>query len=118
MTNTFVEYLSFVFWLVVFYHIIAFVAQVYLQSQRERTVERIDEAIAGMKEVLENHIPAKVEQHGDQFYLFNRDTDQFIAQGRDAQEIADRTPARQSIYVTDGEPDVVQRFKATIPADA
>ena len=118
MTKDIMEYLSFVFWLVVFYHIFAFVAQAWLDSHRQKTLAEIDQAIAVMKDVVDNHVPAKVEQHGDQFYLFHRDTDVFIAQGRDAQEIADRTPQRQSIYVTDGEPDVVQRFKSTIPQDA
>lgn len=118
MINYLLDAIVFTFWVYVFYRLFVFIAAVILESHQERVLKEVGEALEVMKEVTEKHIPAKVEQHGDIFYLFHRDTDHFIAQGRDATEIADRTKPGVSVYITDGDADVKERFKATIPADA
>jgi hypothetical protein len=60
-------------------------------------------------------ISVHVEQHGEQFYLYNHDTMEFIAQGHDAAELEQRTSrTRQTLNVVSGDPTVVARLRATL----
>lgn len=58
---------------------------------------------------------AKIEQHSGVFYLFDVDTNEFLAQGRDAQELCDAMCAEMTISLVAGEPDVIQRFQQSVP---
>ena len=83
-----------------------------------RLETRIAELELALKEVSEDVVEAKIEEHHGQFYLFDKNTDTFLAQGYTAQEVADKMKKKLQVYVTAGDPDVIQRFKATLPADA
>ena len=59
-------------------------------------------------------VAVRVEQHGDQFYLFNNETDEFIAQGHDAEEVLQRARRpEQLMNVVSGDPAVIARLRAT-----
>jgi len=83
-----------------------------------RLEKRIAELELVLEQVNENVVEAKVEEHHGQFYLFDKNTDTFLAQGSTAQEVADKMKKSLQVYVTAGDPNVIQRFKSTIPQDA
>jgi hypothetical protein len=50
--------------------------------------QMLEEQLAKLAEQLKNKtIQVNIEKHGDMFYLFDRDTDVFIAQGTDLNQI-------------------------------
>lgn len=53
--------------------------------------EKIEEAAEEMKE---RWIMVNIEQHDDIFYLYEKDTNQFIAQGKTIEEISQRCQER------------------------
>lgn len=56
----------------------------YLHAKNEvlkKDIEKLD------KLIKEKFISCNIEKHGDIFYLFEQDTDRFIAQGKDLHEL-------------------------------
>lgn len=41
----------------------------------------------GMKKLKETIIPSRIEEHGGYLYLYNSETEDFIAQGKDMEEL-------------------------------
>lgn len=41
-------------------------------------------------EVVKSHIHVNIEKHGDSFYLYDKETDVFIAQGKNFDELKER----------------------------
>ena len=80
-------------------------------------IRRLETRIAEMETALgrlaEHTVEAKVEEYHGQFYLFNKTTDEFLAQGYTAAEIADKMKKPLQVSVTEGDPDVIQRFRNT-----
>jgi hypothetical protein len=60
--------------------------------QFQRLIKQVDQAVD--QAVEKAIIRVKVEKHHDTYYLFNEATDEFIAQGKDMQELKDRCDQR------------------------
>jgi len=61
-------------------------------------------------------IRARVEQIGNQFYIYNLDKNEFLVQGRDMKELVDNLGLRKPgavIGVVDGDEQAIQNLKAT-----
>jgi hypothetical protein len=72
-----------VFWFVVFWLIIK-VCQTYIIAKNEALAEQIKE----MTEQIKNSvIQVDIEKHDNMFYLYNKDTREFIAQGTNFDEV-------------------------------
>ena len=107
--------MTFLLWYAIGWALFNWVVRPWLVRRLET---RIAELELVLEKVNENVIEAKIEEHHGQFYLFDKNTDHFLAQGYTAQEIGDKMKKKLQVYVTAGDPDVIQRFKATVPSDA
>jgi MFS superfamily sulfate permease-like transporter len=59
-------------------------------------------------------IAVRVEQHGEQFYLYNNETDEFIVQVHDIKEVVTRAQRfNQIMNVVSGDPAVIDRLRNT-----
>ena len=72
-----------VFWFVVFWLVIK-VWQAYLTAKNEALVEQIRDMQTQIKNSV---IHVNIEKHEDVFYLYDRDTQEFIAQGSNFNEV-------------------------------
>ena len=72
-----------IFWFVVFWLIIK-VWQTYLTAKNEALVEQIKDIQAQIKNTV---IHVNIEKHNDTFYLYEKDTQEFIAQGSNFDEV-------------------------------
>jgi membrane-anchored protein YejM (alkaline phosphatase superfamily) len=63
------------------------------QGREEAAKRKVDKMFKEIDEqnsqsdVAENTIVVRVEKHGDDFYLFDETTDEFVAQGKNIEEI-------------------------------
>lgn len=65
--------------------------QKYLQAKNEILVEELEQL---QKRVKDKFIQVNIEKHGDVYYLFEKDTDRFIAQGTNMDELKAHCDAR------------------------
>ena len=72
-----------IFWFVVFW-LITKVWQKYIVAKNEALEEQIKEMTAQIKEQI---IHVNIEKHGEVFYLYEKDTHRFIAQGSSFDEV-------------------------------
>lgn len=57
--------------------------------------KQLEREIKSLQERIENRvINVKVEKHGDMFYLFDKRTDSFVAQGRTMEEVTQHVDSR------------------------
>lgn len=56
----------------------------YLEAKNAQLEKDLNELKTKIKEKI---IKVNIEKHGEVFYLFEKETDRFIAQGKDADEI-------------------------------
>jgi hypothetical protein len=77
------EFLSFVFYALLGYIAARIVFHYLLKALHEKNEKLKQELV----DLAKQYIFVKPERHGDMIYLFETDTDRFIAQGRTAQEI-------------------------------
>lgn len=115
MTQVIEMVLTFLLWYAIGWALFNWIVRPWILRRLET---RITELELALKEVNENVVEAKIEEHHGQFYLFDKNTDHFLAQGYTAQEVANKMKKKLQVYVTTGDPDVIKRFKATLPADA
>ena len=62
-------------------------------------------------------IRARIEQIGNQFYIYNIDKNEFLVQGHTMKELIDNLNLRQPgavIKVVDGDEQAIQNLKATV----
>ena len=80
-----IEFLLFclncIFWLVVFNVFAELLLRYLKKPELEAEREELKEKVASMLH------PIKQEKHGDIYYWFDADTDQFLAQGKDEDDI-------------------------------
>ena len=79
----------------------------------EQQIEQLAEAI---KTLSANQIQARVEEDNGVFYVYRIDDNSFLAQGTTMAELRERIESRMKdamIYVTEGDPEVLSRLKAT-----
>ena len=79
-----------IFWLVVIWLVMK-VWEKYLTAKNEALVEQIKDMQAQMKNSI---ILVEIEKHDDIFYLYDKDTREFIAQGTNFDEIRERCKTR------------------------
>lgn len=79
-----------IFWFVIFWLIIK-VWQTYVIAKNEALEEQIKEMTAQIKEQI---IHVNIEKHGEMFYLFEKDTHRFIAQGTNFDEVKEHCLSR------------------------
>ncbi len=115
MMQVFEMVLTFLLWYAIGWAIWQFIVRPWVIRRLET---RIAELELVLEKVSEDVVEAKIEEHHGQFYLFDNNTDHFLAQGYTAQEVADKMKKKLQVYVTAGDPDVIKRFKDTLPADA
>jgi hypothetical protein len=112
MTEIIDMILTFLFWYAIGWFIFNFVVRPWAQSRLEERIRELDQEIADIKKVYKR---VKIEQYSDTFYLFDAETDQFIGQGRTAQEVSERIRTEITLNVIEGDPDVIERFRRTVP---
>lgn len=84
-----------------------------LMRRLARDVETLEEAL---KEQI-NLIPCRVEQHDGVFFVYNNDTNEFMAQGSTLAELRERIKARwkdQRVSVVAGDDAVLEQLKAQL----
>jgi len=84
--------------------------------QIERQGIMIEALLQKMREKQQQVIEARLEQHQGEFFLYRVDNGEFIAQGRTAQEITERTDRHihdRPVVVTEAESEVMERYRAT-----
>ena len=99
------------FWFLVFW----FAFQIFGGMFNRHIENRIEQLNAEIEEIQKIYKRVKIEEHYDTFYLFDADTDTFIGQGRTMQEIADKVKGEVVLNVMEGDPDVIARFRQTVP---
>lgn len=90
------------------YLMAAVLFQRYLNKIQQAVDERNQEDLV---------IRARVEQIGNQFYIYNIDENEFLVQGRDMKELVDNLELRKPgavIGVVDGDEQAIQNLKATM----
>ena len=78
----------------------------------EQKVERLDAEIEAIRKIYKR---VKIEEYDGMFYIFDVETDEFLGQGRTAEEFVDRLKHNLVLQPVEGDPDVIARFRKTIP---
>jgi hypothetical protein len=78
------------FWLVVIWLVMK-VVETYLIAKNEALTEQVKEMTRQIKEQI---IQVEIEKHGNVFYLFEKDTNRFIAQGTNFEEVKQHCESR------------------------
>ena len=99
------------FWFLVFW----FAFQIFGGMFNRHIETRIEKLNAEIEDIKKVYKRVKIEEHYDTFYLFDADTDEFLGQGRTAQEFADRLKTNLVVQPVEGDPDVIARFRQTVP---
>jgi hypothetical protein len=95
-----------IFWCIVIWLASKFFL-LYLQARQEILREEIKE----LSEQLKNKIiQVNVEKHGSVFYLYERDTNRFIAQGSDINEIKKKCEDRFKGAVIVADSDELKKY--------
>jgi hypothetical protein len=79
----------------------------YLQAKNEILKEEIDDLTKKLKNKI---IHVNVEQHGNVFYLYERETDRFIVQGSDINEIKKKCADRFKDAVIVADSDELKKY--------
>jgi hypothetical protein len=79
----------------------------YLQAKNEILKEELDELTKKLKDKI---IQVNVEKHGSVFYLFEKDTNRFIAQGSDINEIKQKCEDRFKNAVIVADSDELKKY--------
>ena len=82
-------------------------ASLYLKAKNEILQEEIDDLTQKLKNKI---IQVNVEKHGSVFYLYERDTDRFIAQGSDIDEIKKKCADRFKDAVIVADSDELKKY--------
>jgi hypothetical protein len=78
------------FWLIVFWVFLKAI-ELYLKAKNEALKEQIKDMTSQIKD---NFIYVNIEKHGEMFYLFEKETNRFIAQGSNFDEIKEHCLTR------------------------
>ncbi len=95
-----------IFWFIVIWLVSKFVV-LYLQAKNEILKEELDDLTKKLKDKI---IQVNVEQHGSVFYLFEKDTNRFIAQGADIDEIKKKCADRFKDAVIVADSDELKKY--------
>jgi hypothetical protein len=81
---------SFIIWFFVGWLVMK-VAQLYLEAKNQVLAEELDQL---QKRIKNRFIQVNIEKHGEIFYLFEKETGNFIAQGANMEELKAHCDAR------------------------
>lgn len=98
--------------MVIFYYAMK-IAVSMLHSRLENDLKEIEHAIRDSVDL----IPCRVEQHDGVFFVYNNDTNEFMAQGSTLDELRERIKARwkdQRVSVVAGDEAVLEQLKAQL----
>jgi hypothetical protein len=95
-----------IFWCIVIWLVSKFVV-FYLQAKNEVLKEELDKLTKQLKDKI---IHVKVEKHGSVFYLFEKDTHRFIAQGSDLNEVKKKCADRFKDAVIVADEDEIKKY--------
>ena len=79
----------------------------YVQAKNEVLKEELDKLT---KQLNDKIIHVKVEKHGSVFYLFEKDTHRFIAQGSDLNEVKKKCADRFKDAVIVADEDEIKKY--------
>ena len=95
-----------IFWCIVIWIVSKFFS-LYFQARQDVLKEEIDELTKQLKDKI---IQVNVEKYGSVFYLYERDTNRFIAQGSDINEIKKKCEDRFKGAVIVADSDVLKKY--------
>jgi hypothetical protein len=78
---------------------------------------RIEQQLETLDQALKEHvdlIPCRVEQHNGVFFVYNNETNEFMAQGNDLAELRERIKTRwkdRRVSVVAGDENVLEQLK-------
>lgn len=87
-------FLDFLFYLAIGWVVGKLLSHIALYFLYKKRDELKEELVAAAKELKDKIIIVNIEKHGDMLYLFEKDTDRFIAQGRTKEEIMEHCRKR------------------------
>ena len=83
-----------------------------------RLIARIEGDLErALEQAKEESIPCRVELHNDVFFVYNNDTNEFVAQGKDLAELRERIRVRwadKKVSVIAGDEAVLEKLRAQI----
>jgi len=111
------ETIDIVLWVAVGIFVGAFLFYLAVKLAVNILTRRIEQELETLEEVLKEHvdlIPCRVEQHQGVFFVYNNDTNEFMAQGSTLAELRERIKARwkdQRVSVVAGDEAVLEQLK-------
>jgi hypothetical protein len=98
--ESFIEFVLFIAVAIAFYRVVALAIETY---QAYKVLKNFDkkfeeELVKKLEEAKIKVIEVNIEKHQDTYYLFSKENDQFIAQGKNKDEIVDAIQARYKGY--------------------
>jgi nucleotide-binding universal stress UspA family protein len=81
------SFLEVLFYVVLGWIFARILLDVLLYLLRAKNAQLKEELVQAAKELKDKIILVNIEKHGDTLYLFEKDTDRFIAQGKTTEEI-------------------------------
>jgi hypothetical protein len=110
-----IEFFNFVievlFWMALFWFGFQILGGMFHRRIQTR-MQELDAEITAIKQVYKC---VKIEEYDGTFYVFDVETDEFLGQGRTAEEFAERLGRDLVLKPVQGDPDVIQRFRDTVP---
>lgn len=88
--------------------------KVHAERKFQRELDNLEKDIQRIRKIYKK---VTVEQHGDTLYIWEHGTDQFLFQGRTAEDFQDRVPHDMVLGVVGGDPEVVKKFKLLFPRE-
>lgn len=86
---------------------------------RNKAHQALDREIGNLQRDLDSfkkvYKKVTIEQHGDMLYVWEHGTDQFLCQGRTAQDFQDRIPHDMVFGIVEGDIEAVTKFKKLFP---
>lgn len=92
------------------------VVYLYLRMVMLRAAENLDDLMQVIERLKDTIIQVRVEEQDGVFYIYNTQDSTFMAQGTSLAELHERIQQRWqdvSVYVTEGDKDVIERLKNT-----
>jgi hypothetical protein len=92
------------------------VVNIVLRRATRRAEQQLEEMVQAIQALSANQVQARVEEDNGVFYVYRADDNTFLAQGTTMSELRERIESRMKdamVYVTEGDPEVLARLKAT-----
>ena len=104
--------LTFMFWYAIGWFLFNFLVAPWLKDRLEGRIREMEQEIEDIKKVYKR---VKIEEYDGIFYVFDVETNEFLGQGRTAEEFAERLKKDLVLQPVEGDADVIARFRKTVP---